>query len=108
MLDFEKFMADLKKQMGELAKSMFKENWQAATEDGLDFLDNSKDKLQKYLRMLNNGEIDQDEFKSLAAGLGDLGKMEMLRQAGLRAAQIDQFRIKAINLLIDTAFRFIL
>ena len=108
MLDFEKFMADLKKQMGELAKSMFKENWQAATEDGLDFLDNSKDKLQKYLKMLNDGEIDQDEFKSLTAGLGDLAKMEMLKQAGLEAARIDQFRISAINLLIDTAFRFIL
>jgi hypothetical protein len=108
MLDFEKFMADLKKQMGELAKSMFKENWQAATKDGLDFLDNSKDKLQKYLEMLNSGEIDQAEFKSLAAGLGDLAKMEVLQQAGLEAARIDQFRISAINLLIDTAFTFIL
>jgi len=108
MLEFDKFMADLKKQMGELAKNMFKENWQAATKDGQAFLDNSKDKLQKYLTMLNEGKIKEDEFKSLAAGLGDLAQMEMLKQAGLKAAQIDQFRISAVNLLIDTAFKFIL
>jgi hypothetical protein len=107
MLEFDKFLADLEKQLAELAKSTFKENWQAAVKDGQDFLDQSKAKLQKYLKMLNNGEIDQDEFKSLAAGLSDLAEMEMLKQAGLKAAQIDQFRTQVINLVIDAAFKFI-
>jgi hypothetical protein len=107
MLEFDKFLADLEKQMAEQAKSTFKENWQAAIKDGQDFLNNSKGKLQKYLTLLNNGDIDQDDFKSLAAGLSDLAEMEMLKQAGLKAAQIDQFRTQVINLVIDAAFKFI-
>ena len=107
MFEFDKFLADLKEQMTQLAKREFKENWQAAMKDGQDFLDNSKDKLQKYLKMLNNHEIDQDEFKSLAGHLGVQAEMEMLKQAGLKAARIDQFRTQAINLVISAAFKFI-
>ena len=107
MLDFTKFLADLEKQLVELAKNMFTENWQAAVKDGQDFLDNSKEKLKKYLLLLNNGDIDQDDFQSLVAGLSDLAKMEMLKQAGLKAAQIDKFRIKVLALIIDAAFKFI-
>ncbi len=107
MLEFDKFLTDLEKQMAELAKNTFKENWQAAMKDGQDFLNNSKTKLQKYLNLLNNGDIDQDDFKSLAAGLSDLAEMEMLKQAGLKAAQIDKFRAQVISLVIDAAFKFI-
>jgi hypothetical protein len=107
MLDFTKFLADLEKQLAELAKNMFKENWQAAVKDGQDFLDTSKEKLQKYLLLLNNGDIDQDDFQSLIAGLSDLARMEMLKQAGLKAAQIDKFRIQVLALIIDVAFKII-
>ncbi len=94
MFEFDKFLATLKEQMAQLAKTNFgKENWQAALKDGQDFVDKSKADLQKWLKMLNNGEISQDEFKSLAAGLRDLAEMEMLKQAGLKAAQVDKFRL---------------
>jgi hypothetical protein len=107
MFDFNKFLADLEKQLVELAKNTFQENWQAAVKDGLDFLENSQVKLEKYLLLLNNGDIDQDDFQSLIAGLSDLARMEMLEQAGLKAAQIDKFRIQLLAVIIDVAFKFI-
>jgi hypothetical protein len=109
MLEFDKFYASLKEEMAQLVKKDFgKKNWQAALQDGQEFLDKSKADLQRWLKMLNNGEISTEEFKSLVEGLKDLAPMELLRQAGLKAAKIDKFRTQAINLLIDTAFKFIL
>lgn len=109
MLEFNKFQASLKDEMAQLVKQDFaKENWQAGLQDGQAFLDKSKADLQRWMTRLNNKEISPEEFKSLAEGLKDLGQMEALKQAGLKAAKIDQFRTQAINLLIDVAFKFIL
>ncbi|MFZ5449703.1 MAG: hypothetical protein ACOZFS_13810 [Thermodesulfobacteriota bacterium] len=109
MPEFDKFLQDLKEGMAQLAKDNFgKKNWQAALQDGQAFLEKSKADLQRWLKMLNNKEITQEEFKSLVEGLKDLAAMEALKQAGLKAAKIDKFRTQAINLLIDTAFKIII
>jgi hypothetical protein len=107
MLDFNKFLKDLMAQITQLAKDTVKENWQAAVKDGQNIVDKNEAKLQKWLILLNNGDIDQEDFKFLCGGLKDLAEMEALKQAGLKAAQIDQFRSQVIGLVIGTAFKFI-
>jgi uncharacterized protein YecA (UPF0149 family) len=107
MLDFEKFLQSLKDQILQLAKDTVKENWQAAVQDGQNIVDKNEAKLQKWLTMLNNGDLDQEEFTFLCGGLKDLAEMEALRQAGLKAAQIDKFRTQLFALIIDAGFKFI-
>jgi hypothetical protein len=107
MADFQKLWQDLKEQITQLAKATVEENWQAAMQDGKDIVDKNEAKLQKWLTMLNQGQIDKEEFEFLCGGLKNLAEMEALRQAGLKAAQIDKFRTQLFALIIDTGFKFI-
>jgi hypothetical protein len=107
MLDFPKLWQDLIGQITQLAKDTVKEDWQAALQDGKDIVDKNEAKLQKWLTMLNQGQIDKEEFEFLCGGLKNLAEMEALKQAGLKAAQIDKFRTQLFALIIDTGFKFI-
>ncbi len=107
MLDFHKLWQEIIEQIKQLAKNTLKENWQAALQDGKDIVEKNATKLQKWLTMLNQGQIDQEEFEFLCGGLKNLAEMEALKQAGLKAAQIDKFRTQLFALIIDTGFKFI-
>jgi hypothetical protein len=107
MLDFHKLWQDLIDQITQLAKDTVKEDWQAALQDGKDIVDKNEAKLQKWLTMLNQGQIDKEEFEFLCGGLKNLAEMEALKQVGLKAAQIDKFRTQLFALIIDTGFKFI-
>ena len=108
MLDFQKLWKDLKEQITHLAKDTVTENWQAAVQDGKDIVDQSEAKLQKWLTMLNEGQLDKEEFEFLCGGLKNLAEMEALRQAGLKAGQIDKFRTQLFALIIDAGFKFVM
>jgi hypothetical protein len=107
MLDFPKLWKEILAQMTQLAKDTLKDNWQAAVQDGKDIVDKNEAKLQKWLTMLNQGQLDKEEFEFLCDGLKNLAEMEALRQVGLKAAQIDKFRAQLFALIIDTGFKFI-
>jgi hypothetical protein len=107
MLDFHKLWQDLIDQITQLAKDTVKEDWQAALQDDKDIVDKNEAKLQKWLTMLNQGQIDKEEFEFLCGGLKNLAEMEALKQVGLKAAQIDKFRTQLFALIIDTGFKFI-
>jgi hypothetical protein len=107
MPDFQKLWKEIKEHLTQLAKDTVKENWQAAVQDGKDIVDKNEEKLQKWLTMLNQGQLDKEEFEFLCGGLKNLAEMEALKQVGLKAAQIDKFRTELFTLIIDTGFKFI-
>ncbi len=107
MLDIHKLWQELIAQITQLAKDTLKANWQDALKDGKDIVDKNGAKLQKWLTLLNQGQIDKEEFEFLCGGLKNLAEMEALKQAGLKVAQIDKFRTQLFALIIDTSFKFI-
>jgi hypothetical protein len=63
-----------------------------AIQDGEDFLNRTQDDLERWTRLLEEGELSRDEFESLVRGQKDLAEMEALKQAGLAAAKADRFQ----------------
>lgn len=108
MTDINQYLGLLKDEIVQLAKQTLKDNWQAGVKDGQAFVEKTKVDLARWTKLLADGELTKDDFKSLVMGTKDLAEMEMLKQAGLKLSQTDKFRRTLLNLVIDSAFKVIL
>ena len=105
MSDFNDFWENLKKGLEELAKKNCKEFIKAAEKDGKAFFDKTKEDLQRWTKLLAQGDLSQDDFKWLVAGKKDLAEMEALKQVGLALVRLERLQNALISLVIDTAFK---
>src|SRR5690349_11376206 len=90
-----------------LAQKLFKRYTQQAVTDVKDFLEKSREDLQRWIGELAKGEIDKQEFESLVHAQTDLAEMHALKQAGLAAAQIDLFVNGFLDIVVSAAFEVI-
>lgn len=104
MADFNEFWENLEKGLEELAKKNLKEFVEAAKKDGNAFFDKTMTDLQRWTKLLVQGDLTQDDFEWLVAGKIDLAEMEALKQEGLESVRIERFKNALISLVIDTAF----
>jgi hypothetical protein len=91
-----------------LAKDLLHGNVQAAREDAETFIANSGDKLQRWTKLLAEGQLTQDEFAALVRSQKDLAEMNALSLAGISAARAQVFRDKMVAVVIDSAFKVLL
>ena len=103
-IDIGSIFKSVQDQAKALAQKLFKRYTQQAVSDVKDFLEKSKDDLQRWIKELARGEIDKEEFESLVQGQSDLAEMHALKQAGLAAAQIDTFVNGLLDIVVDAAF----
>lgn len=108
MPDIDEFLDALREEITDLAKTHLQDMQEAALEDGKAFLDQTQDDLERWGRLLEQGELSRDEFESLVRGQKDLAEMEALKQAGLAAVRAEQFRDALIDRIIGTAGRILL
>ena len=102
-INFDQFFDTLKTGVVDIARTEAADFVQQATDDGKKFLDDSKDKLIEWTKMLEDGELDKAEFASLVRGQKDLAEMAALKQAGMAAIRIDRIRVAVIDLVITAA-----
>ncbi len=102
-INFDQFFDTLKTGVVDIAKTEAADFLQQATDDGKKFLDDSKDKIIKWTKMLADEQLDKDEFASLVRGQKDLAEMVALKQAGMAAVRIDRIRVAVIDLVIKAA-----
>ncbi|WP_263784264.1 hypothetical protein [Salinibacter grassmerensis] len=108
MPDIDAFLDALRDEITDLAGTHLQEMQEAALKDGEAFLNQTQDNLKRWGRLLEQGELSQDEFESLVRGQKDLAEMEALKQAGLAAVRAEQFRDALIDRIIGTAGRILL
>jgi hypothetical protein len=108
MADFNLFWDTVLKEIRSLAKSELPKLWKEAEQDGKAFFNKGRDKLEKWAKQLDQGEISEEEFEFLVKGLKDLSEMEALKQAGLALAKIDGFKNAVIDTITKTAFKVFL
>jgi hypothetical protein len=70
-----------------------------------DFLTQSRVDLELWTQQLAHGDLSEDEFADLAAGLKDLAIMQALTKAGVAAANIQRLRDVVIDLVIKSALK---
>jgi hypothetical protein len=108
MADFKAFWGILVTEIGSLAKSQLPEMWKTAEQDGKNFIEKSRKKLEEWTKQLANAELSKDDFGFLVKGLKDLTEMEALKQAGLALVQIDRFKNAVMDTIVGTAFKVFL
>ena len=106
-IDFGKILEQLKKDIVDLAKITMKGYVDEAKKDGLAFLKSTEDKLRRWTDLLINGDLTKEEFEWLLNSQKDLAVMAALKEAGLAAIRVDQFKSSLLNLIADTVFHLI-
>jgi len=103
MSAFDEFLGNVKSGIFEIAKKTIIEHKDQAFEDGKSFIEDTKQDLERWTKLLAKGEISKEEFLFLLKGKQDLFKLNSLTQAGLALIAAQKFRDAVIELVIDTA-----
>lgn len=102
-IDFTK----IEKDIGDLAKRLFKDFANQAKADGKEFVDDNKEAFVRRTEQFKNGEISETNYKNGLLNLLALAKMERLKQEGLAQVAIDKFTGGMIDILINAGLRAI-
>jgi len=101
-VNFKNILATLKTGITDLAEKNLKDFVADATADGQAILNGLKDDLQTWTKQLVAGDLSKDDFEDLVKGEADLLKLVALKQAGLAAIRVDQFKSDVVNLITST------
>ncbi|HEY4206492.1 MAG TPA: hypothetical protein VGM31_06765 [Puia sp.] len=101
-INFQDIFNSLKQGIADLATTTVSNFAAQAKSDGLDFLNSSKDDLQKWSNQLAQGQMNKDEFIDLLEGQKDLLKLIALKQAGLAEIALDNFKSGVFSLIQKT------
>ena len=103
-IDIGNIFRSVEDQSKALAEKLFKQYTHRAVSDVRDFLEKSKENLERWIEELVRGDLDQDEFQSLVKGQADVAEMRALKQAGLAMVQIDTFTNGVLDIVVSAAF----
>ena len=99
--------AEIEKDIGNLAKRLFKDFVNQAKADGMQFVDDNKEAFLRRTEQFKNAEISETNYKNGLLNLLALAKMERLKQEGLAKVEIDTFTRGVTDILIDAGLRAI-
>ncbi|MCK5812603.1 MAG: hypothetical protein KAH03_00020 [Cocleimonas sp.] len=103
MSNFEDFIQIVEKSTKKLAKNTLKGFKNEALKDVKTFLEDSKEDLKRWTRLLAIGELSQDDFEWLVIGRKEVIELQVLKQSGLTLVRLDRFKNALLNSVIDTA-----
>ena len=103
MVNFNKVFDDIKDQVGGLAEIDLKDFSSQGKQDGEAFLTQSRGKLEKWMQLLADKKIDEDEFRWLVESQKAAAQMEALRNANAGTMQIEKFRDSVLQIVVKTA-----
>lgn len=106
-MDFELFLKELKAILVEL----FSEKWEDLKEESKkdidQFIDASKEKLERWTQLLANNDIEIEDYKWLIKSQKDLMIMQALHSAGVHKISLGHFKNKVIDAIISVAIKAI-
>ena len=101
-IDFNAVAKELETGIAQLAVTSLKEYANDAKNDGINMLNSLKADMQNWTVELSNGGITPKNLEYLVKAKTDLIEMATLKEAGLAAIRIDQFKNSAIQLVVNT------
>jgi len=108
MSNFDEFLAAVEDGTKEIARELLVDNREKIVEGSKAFLEESRADLEKWTKQLAQGELSANDFEFLVKGKKDLLEVHVQSQVGLAKITLDKFRVRVIDLLINTAFdRFV-
>ena len=104
MSNYDDFINAIEEGVKELAQKILKGFKDEALTDAKAFIEASKGDLQRWTKLLKQGELSQDDFEWLVMGRKDVAELHALKQSGLALVRLDRFKNALLDLVIDTAF----
>jgi len=106
-VDFNAIFEQLKNGVIGLAKTTLSNYVNDAKTDAQNMLNAMKEKLQRWTSLLIDKKLTTEDFEWLVNSQKDLVEMAALKEAGLAAIRIDQFKASVMNLVVDTVFSMV-
>lgn len=103
MSKFDRFIKEILEGSEILIREMLAEYHQHAISATRAFVEETKNDLVRWTKLLAKEEITLDEFEWLLEGRKDLLEIHALKEAGLAAIRIHKFRLALFSLIIDRA-----
>ncbi len=94
-------LKSIEEQSKTLAELLIRQFTKQAVADTKDFLEKSRDDIERWAGELAREEIDEDDLASLMRGEKDLAEMRGLKQAGLAQVSIDTFTNGVLEIAIN-------
>lgn len=108
MPDFSDILDEILEGTRMLAEATVRKYKDEAVEDAREFMGETEEKLQRWTRLLAEGELSTEDFEWLVRSQADLAHMHALKQSGLALVRVDEFKRSLLNLITDTVFRLVL
>ena len=99
--NFDQLFKDIIAGVKAIAEASLKEYRKEAKKDGQQAIENIKDDLQQWTKELETGSITEEDLRYLLQEDESLTKMIALKQAGLAAVHIDQFKNDIIDMIFS-------
>jgi vacuolar-type H+-ATPase subunit H len=106
-VNFPEILKQVKTDIVNLAQTSLKNYVKDAKTDAQTILDAMEKKLERWTKLLIQGELTTADFEWLVYREKDLIKMTALKEAGLAAIRVDQFKNSVLNMVIDTIFQLV-
>ncbi len=100
-MDFEKILKELKESLLLVLGNQYSGFKKETKKDIEDFLNTSKDKLERWTKLLANGELSLDEYEWLIKSQKDLLAMKGLEKVGISKISLGHFKNKVIKTVVD-------
>ncbi len=104
---YDELFQILKDEVEGLARNLEADFEKEAINDGYYILAELRSSIEDWSEMLENGDIDAGNFKSLLFAEQDQFRLMALRKAGLTSTEIDDFREAVFLAIYNTVLRVI-
>lgn len=104
MASFEDFKKAILTESEYLARDIFGGFVNEAANDTLAFMIKAGQDLQRWINLLEKGEITEEDFADLVQAKKALFEIHNLKQAGVACVNLERFKAKLIDLINNTAF----
>lgn len=103
-MDIDKLVKELKKELVELLGNKYKEFKPEIQRDITDFLEKSKEKLERWALLLASASLTEEEFSWLLKSQQDLIALKALQGAGLSKIKLNNIK----NTILETVFKTVI
>ncbi len=101
MANTDAILESIETQSKALAEELIGQFSKQALADTKDFLERSRDDIERWTGELLRDEIDEDDLASLVRSEKDVAEMRALKQAGLAQVTVDTFTKGVLDIAIS-------
>ncbi|MEM7382292.1 MAG: hypothetical protein AAF361_13995 [Bacteroidota bacterium] len=106
-MDFEQLYKELKTEIGSMIKDKFGKESKDISDEVSGFVDDSKDKLERWAKLFAKGHISKEELELLLKSQKDLFVIQSLHKAGVSKIALGHFKNKIVTLIFTKLIAFI-